>query len=240
MPGSMGPSAGPIGTRNGDRRRPSLAELPEALGRSLRRAARRPEDRAADRRVGTAAVATLALVAVAPPLATLPIGWAMAGPRIVSARDVARRATLVGDQLPDVVDLLRITTLAGLPVGSALQALAHRPGGVLGGAIAAAAAHVRHGGSTGEALVILHRAAGAPVRPLVDALADHDRYGTPLGPALDRVGIESRLHRRRHAEEAARRLPVALLFPLVFTTLPAFALLTVVPLIVGSFGSLRP
>jgi hypothetical protein len=31
-----------------------------------------------------------------------------------------------------------------------------------------------------------------------------------------------------------------LLFPLVLTTLPAFALLTVVPLLAGSFGSLSP
>jgi hypothetical protein len=37
----------------------------------------------------------------------------------------------------------------------------------------------------------------------------------------------------------ARRLPVKLLFPLVLCTLPAFALLTVVPLLVGSLRELR-
>jgi pilus assembly protein TadC len=55
---------------------------------------------------------------------------------------------------------------------------------------------------------------------------------------LDRVSVDCRLRRRRAAEEAARRLPVTLLFPLVLTTLPAFALLTIVPLLVGSFSSL--
>ena len=77
-------------------------------------------------------------------------------------------------------------------------------------------------------------------RPLVEALADHDRYGTPLGPVLERVSIDSRLRRRRQAEEAARRLPVTLLFPLVLTTLPAFALLTIAPLLVGPSRSLSP
>ncbi len=78
------------------------------------------------------------------------------------------------------------------------------------------------------------------MRPLVDALAEHDRYGTPLGPSLARAAVEARARRRRHAEEAARRLPVTLLFPLVLTTLPAFFLLAIVPLLAGSLGSLGP
>jgi tight adherence protein C len=74
----------------------------------------------------------------------------------------------------------------------------------------------------------------------VDALADHDRYGTPLRPTLERVAVEARMRRRRRAEEDARRLPVTLLFPLVLTTLPAFFLLAIVPLLVGSLGAITP
>jgi len=48
-----------------------------------------------------------------------------------------------------------------------------------------------------------------------------------------------RRDRRRKAEEAARRIPVKLLFPLVGCTLPAFALLTVAPLIAGAVRSLH-
>src|SRR3712207_6889914 len=54
---------------------------------------------------------------------------------------------------------------------------------------------------------------------------------TTLFRSLDRLAFEVRADRRRRAEEAARRVPVKLLFPLVLCTLPAFALLTMAPLL---------
>ncbi len=70
-------------------------------------------------------------------------------------------------------------------------------------------------------------------------LVASERYGSPLGPALERLADEARRQRRQRAEEAARKIPVKLLFPLVSCTLPAFALLTVAPLIAGAIRSLR-
>jgi tight adherence protein C len=194
-------------------------------------------DVGADRRAGWAAIAAGALVPTAPALAAVPVVVAVAAPVLAGRRDRAREEAQLHDQLPDVVDLLALTTAAGLPIGAALVAIAGRPGGPLGATLARAGALVRHGGSTGEALALLGGLSPA-VRPLVDALVQHDRYGTPLLPALERVAIEARARRRRRAEEAARRLPVTLLFPLVLTTFPAFVLLTVVPLLAGSLGSL--
>jgi tight adherence protein C len=239
-PGAAGDGTGGAGDGGGTvghARRP----LPvEGIGGALRRAARRPPDPAADRRVGWAALATLAVAAVAPVLAPLPAAWTALAPSLATRREARAHRAAVVDQLPDVVDLLAVTTSAGLPVGAALRAIGARPGGPLGAALATAAAHLARGGTTAEGLALLAGAGGAAARPLVDALAEHDRYGTPLRPALERVAIEARLRRRRHAEEAARRLPVTLLFPLVLTTLPAFVLLTVVPLLAGSLGSLSP
>jgi tight adherence protein C len=190
-----------------------------------------------DRRVGWAAIVGVALLPLAAPLAPLPLAWIVLGPAAAARRARRRHDEAVADQVPDIVDLLALTTAAGLPVSVALEAIGDRPGGPLGAAIAGAVGHIRRGGTTASALANL-AATGPPARPLVDALAQHDRYGTPLGPALDRVAIESRARRRRRAEEAARRLPVTLLFPLVLTTLPAFVLLTVVPLLAGSLSAL--
>jgi tight adherence protein C len=179
----------------------------------------------------------IGLLVVAPPLAAVPLAWVVAGPVLAARRLRLEHDARLHDQLPDVVDLVALTTAAGLPVAASLAAIGDRPGGPLGQAVARAAALVEAGASTAEALAVL-AVAGPPVRPLVDALAHHDRYGTPLVPALDRVAVEARARRRRRSEEAARRLPVTLLFPLVLTVFPAFVLLTVVPLLAGSLGSL--
>ena len=209
-----------------------------AIGAWLRRRIGRPPDPDADRRVGRATLAAAALAPWAPPLAIVPVAWSVLAPTLISRRSRRAHEAAITDQLPDVVDLLALTTAAGLPIAAALSAIGRRPGGPLGAALERAAAQIERGGANASALGLVVDDAGASVRPLVDALAAHDRYGTPLAPALERVAIESRLRRRRQAEEAARRLPVTLLFPLVLTTLPAFALLTVVPLLAGSFGSL--
>ena len=197
----------------------------------------RTSDQRTNRRTGWAALASLGLLPVAPALAPVPLACALAAP-MLTARSAQRRhdATLV-DQLPDVVDLLSLTTAAGLPVTAALTAIADRPGGPLGAAMGRAAAHIAAGGRLTDALTHVSNV-GAQARQLVDALAHHDRYGSPLQPALERVAIEARARRRRHAEESARRLPVTLLFPLLLTTFPAFVALTVVPLLAGSLSSL--
>ena len=90
-----------------------------------------------------------------------------------------------------------------------------------------------------DALGDLPAALGEPVRGLTAVLISAERYGTPLVDSLARLADEVRVQRRRRAEAAARRVPVKLLFPLVLCTLPAFALLTVVPLLLSALGSLR-
>ena len=86
---------------------------------------------------------------------------------------------------------------------------------------------------------LLNAHLGEPARPLAAGVARALRDGTPLLSTLDRLSAEARAARRRHVEVRARRLPVALLFPLVLCTLPAFALLTVVPLLLTSVQSLH-
>jgi hypothetical protein len=67
--------------------------------------------------------------------------------------------------------------------------------------------------------------------PLVDALGATDRLGVAVGPELARVAVECRETQRRVAEQRARSMSIRLLFPLVFLVLPAFGLLTVVPVL---------
>jgi tight adherence protein C len=182
-------------------------------------------------------LATAALL-VAPPLAVLVIAGTAVRARHVAARTRHRAERAVTTVLPDVVDLLALATSAGVALPIAHPLVAARVPGPVGEALHAAAAAAAAGDARADALVRALTPLGDGARRLADVLADHLRYGLPLGPGLDRLGAELRLHRRRRAEQDARRVPVRLLGPLVACVLPAFALLTVVPLLAASLRAL--
>ena len=141
----------------------------------------------------------------------------------------ARRAEhSLARELPVVLDLLGVAVDAGstpyVAVETASRWAPPLGAGHLGGVLRACALGVGFADA-------LRRAADAAPRlaPLADALLTSDRLGAPVGPALARLAAEERAALRRRAEAHARRVPVRLLFPLVFMVLPAFVLLTVVP-----------
>ena len=150
-----------------------------------------------------------------------------------------RRERAAAAVVPDLAELLRIGVAAGLTPVMALEQLADLappPGRQAARAVLDAAGHGR---PLADALGSLVAHLGPTARPLADALAATDRYGVALEPALEGAVAELRRQRRTAAAAAARRLPVSLSFPLVGCVLPAFALLTLAPLVAGAFGSLR-
>lgn len=153
----------------------------------------------------------------------------------------ARRRALAEAGVPDVVDLFAVAIGAGLNVRLAVEAVARRaPAGPLTDELRRVTTAVAAGGRVADALEqVPYRLGVDGIRPLVAALVDAERYGSALGPSLDRLAEESRRSRQRRAEEVARRVPVKLLFPLVTCVLPAFGLLTVAPLIAGGLRALR-
>ena len=199
---------------------------------------RRPFPPAAQRlaAAGSATVAVLPFVPLAAPVAGIVV-WAVAVRR--ARLRVASAASDVVRNLPEVVDLLALAVGAGLTVPLAVAAVGRRAEGPVARAFADVTTLVGLGRRCSDVLDELPARLGEPVRPLVAALVDSERYGAPLGDALARLAADVRDDRRRQAEEAARRVPVKLLFPLVCCVLPAFALLTVAPLLAGALGSLR-
>ena len=172
-----------------------------------------------------------------PPRYRLPIARPTAG-----RRGRADAAVAVADAVPDVIDLFAVAVAAGLNTRLALRAVADRaPPGPLADALDAVEQDiVATGARLADTIERLPDTLGSEaVRPLVSAITDAERYGAALGPTLDRLADDARRVRQRRAEEAARRIPVKLLFPLVTCILPAFGLLTVAPLIAGGLRALR-
>lgn len=163
-------------------------------------------------------------------------------PVLAAVRQRRRDRAAVEADLPEVVDLLRMCVGAGLTVPLAVQAVARRADGPVARALGQAAGNAAARGlRLADELdaVAEPGGLGEPVRPLVGVLTGCERYGHAIGPALERLAAECRADERRRAEAAARRVPVLLLFPLVTCILPAFALLTVAPLLAGALRALR-
>ncbi len=188
---------------------------------------------------GAVVVATSLVLVVSPTLLPLPLLGAWMLPRLIARRDDRRRLRRFEADLPETVDLLTLAVGAGCNVTLAVAAAGRRGSGPLAGELRRVAAEAAGGRRLADALDELPARAGESVRPLVAALAGCERYGAPLAASLDRIADHVRRQRQRQAEEAARKVPVMLLFPLVLCILPAFALLTVAPLIAGALHELR-
>jgi tight adherence protein C len=76
------------------------------------------------------------------------------------------------------------------------------------------------------------------LRRLLGSLARTDALGTSLAEEIARLASDVREARRAAATQRARTAPVKMLFPLVFLVLPAFLLLTVVPVLVTTVRSI--
>jgi tight adherence protein C len=210
-----------------------------AVGRTVRIVTRRPPDASADARVGSAVGWSLVGLLLSPALAVgLGVGrWVLGGAGARSQR--RQRDARIVRELPEVVDLLVLGLSAGLSVPKAIAAVAELATGVVPTSLRHALGRVEMGERLADALESLPSLEGEALRPLVRSLAGSERYGVPLLPALERLAADVRAQRRRQAEVMARRLPVKLLFPLVLCILPAFALLTVVPVVASSLRSVQ-
>ncbi len=209
------------------------------VGRKIRgRLGRRP-DRDADGRLGVALFVGVLFLPFVPLLAPA-VGAAAWGFGLWRSRQRRRaESDRVRRTLPEVVDLFVVGIGAGLNVPLALRTIGPLCPAPFDDALRATVAETDLGVRTADALEALPTRLGETVRPLSSALIASERYGVPLTASLERLADEVRRDRRRHAEADARRVPVKLLFPLVFCSLPALALLSVAPLIAGALRALR-
>lgn len=213
--------------------RGGLARLPHRPPRP-----RRPTRHHHRARVLLTGLLAATLLVTAPPLAMALIAVWWARRHLRERRQASRRADDITRALPDTVDLLILASSAGLGLPLAHPLVAALAPAPVGDALLAAEADAQLGRPRADALLASLEPLGERAHALGQVLGDHLRYGVPLLPALERARFELGLDRRRRAELAARRVPVQLLGPLVTCVLPAFGLLTVVPLLGASLRAL--
>lgn len=148
--------------------------------------------------------------------------------RIKRAADDRRKA--ITNELPDVLDQLKVTVEAGMSFDGALLRAGQEGRGILATELLKTVNDMQLGLSRGEALqAMAERTDVADLRQFVTAVRQAEKHGFPLANILKLQALELRDRRRARAEERAMQVPVKITFPLVFCILPALFIVILGP-----------
>ena len=163
-------------------------------------------------------------------LASAILAAVWAGPPAWLSLRLERRQREIDLSLPDFLDRLSLALDAGLGFEVALRRSGERYPGRLGDELRRMVRQIDRGHARSQALEeMADRNPSDDLRAFAAAVRQADRLGTSLAKALR---VQSRLlrdRRRRRAQEAGRRLPVLIVFPLVFFFLPALLIVYLAP-----------
>jgi tight adherence protein C len=157
-----------------------------------------------------------------------------------------RRARLrldrIDSEIPELVDLLLVGVEGGMGFNGAIRASSHRIEGPLGDELRLMLQQQSLGASSVESLDNLLKRCDTPaVHSLVKTIVQGERLGVSIGQLMRALAEEMRKRRKAAAEERAGKVPVKILFPLVFTILPAMFIILLTPAfanIVNEFNSI--
>jgi tight adherence protein C len=149
------------------------------------------------------------------------------------------RQKVIRRALADTVDQLTIAVQAGLGLDAAIARVAVTGEGPLSAEFARVSQDVRAGMRRGNALLAMSDRVQLPeLRQLVVALAQAEKLGVPIAQTMKVQAAELRLKRRQHAEEQAMKLPVKILFPMMFCILPCLFVVILGPAAISIFQTL--
>lgn len=152
-------------------------------------------------------------------------------------RRLSQQATTITSALPDFIDLIVVHLRAGKPPALAFISASRAAHGDIATAACEVSERVHSGERFIDALEAHRHGFGLAAQPLIDALIDTERDGLSPRELFERVAGDAHAQRRRDAETRVRALPVRLTLPLVCCILPAYVLLTVVPLLASQLLS---
>jgi tight adherence protein C len=142
----------------------------------------------------------------------------------------SRRQVLIRKQLSDVMDLLTISVEAGLGFDQAMAQVTRNVPGPLAEEMSRLLQEFQIGASRADAFRALGERTDVPeLRGFVLSMIQADLFGVSIANVLRAQSRELRHKRRQRAEEAAQKIPVKLLFPMIFMVLPALFVIVLGP-----------
>jgi tight adherence protein C len=167
------------------------------------------------------------------------LGYALPG--IVLARAIASRQHKIHRALPAALDMLALAATAGLTFDGAVAQVVERWDTPFSDELRRLLLEFRMGSERRVALRAVAKRTGLQdVSRFVNAVIQADSLGVPVSRVLIEQAVEMRTRRRQRAEEAARKAPVKMLFPMVGLVFPALFVVILgpaVPRLLNMFGS---
>jgi tight adherence protein C len=171
-----------------------------------------------------ASIATTLVVAVA----AIAFGYFL--PNIVLYQVGYTRMQRMRRELPDALDLLTISVEAGLAFDAALSQVARNTEGPLAEEFFRVLQEMHIGLGRVEALRALSDRSDLPeLRTFIGAVVQAEAFGIPIAHVLRVQAREMRIKRSQRAEEMAQKVPVKILFPLIFCIMPALFVVIIGP-----------
>jgi tight adherence protein C len=150
--------------------------------------------------------------------------------------ELKRRARMdkIDKQMPDMIDLLVVTIEAGLGILASMRVASESMADPLGQELRLTLQEQRMGLSVGQAIESLGRRADCGnMRIFVRAITQGERLGVSMGTTMRNLSLEMRKRRRSMAEEKAQKMPIKMLFPLIFFIFPALFIVILTPMIMN-------
>ena len=133
-------------------------------------------------------------------------------------------------ELPNALDQMLISVQAGLGFESAMGRAGENGRGPLADELIRTLQDIQVGRSRKEAYLALSERVDVPsVRTFVRAVVQADTYGIAIAGVLKTQAKDMRIKRRQLAEEHAMKMPVKMLFPLIFFILPTLFIVLLGP-----------
>ena len=155
-------------------------------------------------------------------------------PDVVVASRARERQDLIRQELADALDEITISIEAGLSLETAVARAGEYGRGPLASELTRTVQDMRVGFTRKEAYMALaERTSVTDLRRFARAIMQADQYGVSVGNVVRGQAKELRGKRRQRAEERAMKVPVQVLFPLMFCILPVLFVVVLGPAVIN-------
>ncbi|CAB4623018.1 MAG: type II secretion system F family protein [Actinobacteria bacterium] len=161
------------------------------------------------------------------------------GPNIALYQVGYNRTQQMARDLPDALDLLTISVESGMAFDSAVSQVARNTTGPLAEEFFRLLQEMQIGLSRSDAIRAMGERSDIPeLRNFASSMVQAERLGIPVANVLRIQAGEMRTKRSQRAEEMAQKVPVKILFPLIFCILPVLFIVILGPAVISIFSSL--